>query len=78
MLWPVRGLRPVVAERLETAKVPKPTRRTSSPDFNAEEIEDTNASTALAASVLVKPLIISYKPMSTAEPLFTRKFKPEF
>jgi len=35
MVAPVRGLRPVVAERLETAKVPKPTRRTSSPDFRA-------------------------------------------
>ena len=65
MLWPVRGLRPVVAERLETAKVPKPTRRTSSPDFNAEEIEDTNASTALAASVLVKPVSLAMLEISS-------------
>ena len=45
---PVRGLRPVVAARLATENVPKPTRRTSSPFFNALVTDATNASTAFA------------------------------
>ena len=53
---PVRGLRPVVAARFATAKVPKPTKRTSSPFFKAVVTEATKASTALAASDYVKPV----------------------
>ena len=56
MVSPVRGLRPVVAARLLTPNVPKPTRRTSSPLFKALETELIKASKALAESVLVKPV----------------------
>src|SRR3546814_7259570 len=52
---PVRGLRPVDALRFETEKVPKPTRRTSSPFLSAPEIESNTASTALLASPLPRP-----------------------
>lgn len=40
---PVRGLRAVVAARLETEKAPKPTRRISSPFFRAAVTEAMNA-----------------------------------
>src|SRR3546814_13432145 len=40
---PVRGLRPVDALRFETEKVPKPTRRTSSPFLSAPEIESNRS-----------------------------------
>src|SRR3546814_1529151 len=53
---PVRGLRPVDALRLLTAKVPKPTRRTSPPFFSAPVTASKTASTALLASPLVRPL----------------------
>src|SRR6185503_16446219 len=47
---PVRGLRPVEALRLEQEKVPKPTRRTSSPFFRALVIASNTPSTARVAS----------------------------
>src|SRR3546814_9195356 len=53
---PVRGLRPVDALRLLTAKVPKPPRRTSPPFFSEPVIASKTASTALLASPLVRPL----------------------
>ncbi|EAT08144.1 hypothetical protein SKA58_08005 [Sphingomonas sp. SKA58] len=54
---PVRGLRPVDALRCETEKVPKPTRRTSSPFFNAPVMASNTPSTALVASFLLRPLL---------------------
>jgi len=59
MLSPVRGLRPVVAARLVTLKVPKPTRRTSSPPFKAPAIASKTLSTALAESDLDKPVLLA-------------------
>src|SRR3546814_12352835 len=53
---PVRGLRPVEAFRFVTEKVPNPTRRTSSPRFNAPEIVSKTDSTALPASVRLRPV----------------------
>ena len=41
----VRGLIAVVAALLEVANVPKPTKRTSSPDFKAAETEESEEST---------------------------------
>lgn len=49
---PVRGLRPVVAARLETENVPKPTRRTSSPFFREALMQSITASRAVWAFVL--------------------------
>src|SRR3546814_2741721 len=64
---PVRGLRPVDALRFETEKVPKPTRRTSSPFLSAPEIETNTASTALLASPLPRPdaSVIGRTPVGT-------------
>ena len=42
----MRGLRPLVAARLATLNVPKPTRRTSEPFFNDVVIVANNASLA--------------------------------
>jgi len=53
---PVRGLRPVEALRLATEKVPKPTRRTSSPFLSAPLMASKTPSTALVASVFDRPL----------------------
>src|SRR5687768_2757447 len=49
---PVRGLRPVEALRREQEKVPKPTRRTSSPRLRALLITSNTLSTAREASPL--------------------------
>src|SRR3546814_4475452 len=54
---PVRGLRPVEALRCEQEKVPKPTRRTSSPFFSAPLIASKTPSTALPASLLLSPVV---------------------
>src|SRR5690606_25904991 len=51
---PVAGLRPLVALRCVAAKVPKPTRRTSSPPLSAEVMASKTASTAAAAWALVR------------------------
>src|SRR5690606_4666089 len=51
---PVAGLRPLVALRWVAAKVPKPTRRTSSPSLSAEVMVSKTASTAAAAWALVR------------------------
>src|SRR5262249_31094632 len=66
---PVRGLRPSDAAREATEKVPKPTRRTSSPPFNASAMASNTASTALLAS----DFFISVLPLtaSTSSFLFT-------
>src|SRR5581483_10450716 len=52
MFSPVRGLRPVRAERLRTTKVPKPTSDTSSPFFSALRMISVVASSARPASAL--------------------------
>src|SRR5690606_8445767 len=52
---PVRGLRPVVAFLFAILKVPKPTMRTSFFFFRELVTAPINASTALAASALVRP-----------------------
>src|SRR3546814_15444551 len=59
------GLRPVDALRFETEKVPKPTRRTSSPFLSAPEIESNTASTALLASPLPRPDASATAPISS-------------
>src|SRR5690242_11717192 len=66
---PVRGLRPSDAARDATEKVPKPTRRTSSPPFSASAMASNTASTALLAS----DFFISVLPLtaSTSSFLFT-------
>ena len=65
---PVRGLRPVEAFRRATENVPKPTRRTSSPDFSAAVMASNTLSTAFVAfrfrcSALAK---VSFSPFSRA------------
>ena len=66
---PVRGLRPSDAAREATEKVPKPTRRTSSPPFSASSIASKTASTALLASdFLMSVLLLT---ASTSSFLFT-------
>src|SRR3546814_5273546 len=62
---PVRGLRPVEAFRFVTEKVPNPTRRTSSPRFNAPEIVSKTDSTALPASVRLRPVASATEPISS-------------
>src|SRR3546814_15262720 len=62
---PVRGLRPVEAFRFVTEKVPNPTRRTSSPRFNAPEIVSKTDSTALPASVRLRPVASATEPLSS-------------
>src|SRR5690348_2882938 len=52
MFSPVRGLRPVRAERLRTTNVPKPTSDTSSPFFSAFLMISVVASSARPASAL--------------------------
>ena len=54
---PVRGFLPVRADRFATLNLPKPVRRTSSPRLRAAVIALHTASTALAASPLLVPLI---------------------
>src|SRR5688500_17206446 len=72
---PVRGLRPVEALRFEQEKVPKPTRRTSSPRFKALVIASNTPSTARLASLLPSPVVsatvaISSCLLMSLEPLF--------
>ena len=55
MVSPVLGLRPVVAARWATEKVPKPTIRTSPPDFNADVMLSNTPSTARPASAFGQP-----------------------
>jgi len=62
---PVRGLRPVEALRLATEKVPKPTRRTSSPLASAAVIVSNTPSTALVASLRESPLASATAPISS-------------
>src|SRR3546814_16253078 len=62
---PVRGLRPVDAFRFVTEKVPNPTRRTSSPRFNAPEIVSKTDSTALPASVRLRPVASATEQISS-------------
>ena len=54
---PVRGFLPVRADRFATLNLPKPVRRTSSPRLRASVIALHTASTALAASPLLVPLV---------------------
>ena len=51
----MRGLRPVVAARCATEKVPKPTIRTSPPPLSAEAMLSKTASTARPASAFDRP-----------------------
>src|SRR5215469_7581379 len=55
---PVRGLRPSAAAREATEKVPKPTRRTSSPPFSASAIALNTASTVLLASDFFRSVLL--------------------
>ena len=55
MVSPVRGLRPVLALRLDTVKVPNPETRTSPPVRNVSVMFEKTHSTACVASVLDKP-----------------------
>src|SRR5215468_8768489 len=66
---PVRGLRPSDAAREATEKVPKPTRRTSSPPFSASAIASNTASTALLASDFFISVLLLTE--STSSFLFT-------
>src|SRR5262249_44937660 len=66
---PVRGLRPSDAAREATEKVPKPTRRTSSPPFSASAIESNTASRALLASDFFMSILLLTA--STSSFLFT-------
>ncbi|EPE98843.1 DNA-binding protein HU [Rhizobium grahamii CCGE 502] len=52
---PVDGLRPFVAARWETVKLPKPARRTSPLPFSSAWTTSKTASTAEAASVFESP-----------------------
>lgn len=52
--FPVLGLRPVLADLLDTEKVPNPIRVTLSPPFNALPTESKTASKAAPACALVK------------------------
>src|SRR5690606_37120535 len=63
--WPVRGLRPVEALRLATEKVPKPTRRTSSPFDSAPVMVSKTPSTALVASLRERPLVSTTAPINS-------------
>ena len=65
---PVRGLRPVEAARFATEKVPKPTRRTSSPFFKALLIDSITASSASCAAALVMSAFLATA--STSSDLF--------
>src|SRR5208283_853998 len=51
---PVRGLRPSLAGRFVTTKVPKPIKRTSSPFFKDCVMDLNVASIAFSASVFVR------------------------
>src|SRR3954468_14513227 len=62
---PVRGLRPVDALRFEQEKVPKPTRRTSSPFFRALVIASNTPSTARVASPRLRPVVSATLPISS-------------
>src|SRR5690242_16444802 len=73
---PVRGLRPVEALRLETEKVPNPTRRTSSPFLSAAVIESNTDSTALLASPLLRPDLSATSPISSC--LFMPMEPPDY
>ena len=55
---PVRGLRPVVALRCATEKVPKPTRRTSFPLCKDPVILLKTLSTAFVASAFEMPTTV--------------------
>src|SRR5271166_1773013 len=66
---PVRGLRPSDAAREATEKVPKPTRRTSSPPLSASAIASNTASTALLASDFLSSVLPATA--STSSFLFT-------
>src|SRR5574341_1202874 len=55
MASPVRGLRPMRALRLDTAKVPNPTRETRWPFLSAPVTPVTKALSAFPADVLVIP-----------------------
>jgi hypothetical protein len=53
---PVRGLRPSRAPRAATWNLPKPVKVTSPPDFSSPSMVRSTASTADAASFLLRPL----------------------
>src|SRR3546814_8800158 len=55
----------VCSSDLVTEKVPNPTRRTSSPRFNAPEIVSKTDSTALPASVRLRPVASATEPISS-------------
>src|SRR5688572_12191227 len=56
---PVRGLRPMLAARRVTWKVPKPTKRTSFPFLSEAVMESKTPSRALLASALERPAALA-------------------
>src|SRR5262249_26304546 len=62
---PVRGLRPCEAARSATVKVPKPTRRTSSPFRNAAATASKTPSTAFVASPFDRPVLVATTPIKS-------------
>src|SRR5436190_9595670 len=63
---PVRGLRAIPAGRLTGMKLPKPTRRTSSPLFRESITELVKASSASRACVLLRPDLAAIADTSSA------------
>src|SRR5262245_1776271 len=70
MASPVCGLRAVLAFRLETLNVPKPTKETASPFFSERVMLSMSESTAAAAVVFVIPVSLAI--FDTTSCLFMR------
>ena len=60
-----RAVRGLAALRSRVEKVPKPTRRTSSPRFKASPITSKTLSTARDASPLLSPVVSATLPISS-------------